>query len=96
MAQEGLAEIDARGARRHRPLGARRGEAHGATIAHAPWLQISWSAQPESGNFEGCDALIHFNNAADAVLTFFQRFPGGSASGDEEVIKAIRQLHFRF
>jgi hypothetical protein len=30
------------------------------------------------------------------VLTFFQRFPGGSASGDEEVIKAIRQLHFRF
>ena len=55
-----------------------------------------WSAEPESGNFEGCDALIHFNNAADAVLTFFQRFPGGSASGDEEVIKNIRQLHFRF
>jgi hypothetical protein len=24
----------------------------------------------------GCDALIRFNNAADAVLTFFQRFPG--------------------
>src|SRR6266508_1856822 len=56
----------------------------------------AWSAQPESGNFEGCDALIHFNNAADAVLTFFQRFPGGSASGDEDVINTIRRLHFRF
>ena len=36
------------------------------------------------------------NNAADAVLTFFQRFPGGSASGDEDVINTIRKLHFRF
>ena len=55
-----------------------------------------WSAAPETGNFEGCDALIHFNGAADAVLTFFQRFPGGSASGDEEVINTIRRLHYRF
>jgi uncharacterized protein (TIGR03083 family) len=55
-----------------------------------------WSSEPEQGDFEGCDALIHFNNAADAVLTFFQRFPGGSASGDENVINTIRQLHFRF
>src|SRR5207245_1006927 len=49
-----------------------------------------WSAEAESGNFEGCDALLHFSNAADAVLTFFQRFPGGSASGDENVINTIR------
>ncbi len=56
----------------------------------------TWSSEPESGNFEGCDALIHFNSAADAVLTFFQRFPGGSASGDEDVINTIRKLHFRF
>jgi hypothetical protein len=55
-----------------------------------------WSSEAEKGNFEGCDALIHFNNAADAVLTFFQRFPGGSASGDEDVINTIRKLHFRF
>jgi len=34
--------------------------------------------------------------AADAVLSFFQRFPGGSASGDPEVIEAVRHLHFRF
>ena len=55
-----------------------------------------WSAEPEKGDFKGVDALIHFNNAADAVLTFFQRFPGGSASGDEDVINNIRKLHFRF
>ncbi len=56
----------------------------------------AWSAEPEKGNFEGCDAVIKFDNAADAVLTFFQRFPGGSARGDEDVIAAIRHLHFRF
>jgi hypothetical protein len=55
-----------------------------------------WSSEPETGNFEGCDASIKFDNAADAVLTFFQRFPGGSARGDEDVIDAIRHLHFRF
>ncbi|MFI5281657.1 MAG: maleylpyruvate isomerase N-terminal domain-containing protein, partial [Candidatus Dormibacterales bacterium] len=43
-----------------------------------------WSYVEEKGNFEGCDALFKFNNAADAVLTFFQRFSGGSASGDPE------------
>ncbi len=55
-----------------------------------------WSAEAETGNFEGCDALIHFDNAGEAVMTFFQRFPGGSATGDEDVINTIRKLHFRF
>jgi hypothetical protein len=55
-----------------------------------------WSSEPEKGDFKGVDALVHFNSAADAVLTFFQRFPGGSASGDEDVINTIRKLHFRF
>ena len=55
-----------------------------------------WSYVEEKGNFEGCDALFKFNNAADAVLTFFQRFSGGSASGDPEVIDRVRMLHFRF
>jgi hypothetical protein len=55
-----------------------------------------WSAEPESGNFKGVDALFHFNSAADAVLSFFQRYPGGSASGDPDVIEAVRHLHFRF
>src|SRR5438105_4459404 len=55
-----------------------------------------WSAVPEKGDFKGVDALFHYNNAADAVLSFFQRFPGGSASGDPDVIEAVRHLHFRF
>ena len=53
-----------------------------------------WSSEPEKGNFEGCDAMFRFNNAADLVLTFFGRFPGGSASGDPEVIHNVRHLHF--
>jgi len=55
-----------------------------------------WSSEPEKGNFEGCDALFNYNNAADAVLSFFQRFSGGSASGDPEVIDKVRRLFFRF
>jgi len=55
-----------------------------------------WSSAPETGDFKGCDALFKFNDAGDAVLTFFQRFPGGSASGDPDVIEAVRHLHFRF
>ena len=53
-----------------------------------------WSPEPEAGNFEGADAVFHFNTAADLVLTFFGRFPGGSASGDPEVIHNVRHLHF--
>ena len=55
-----------------------------------------WSSEPEQGDFKGVDALFVYNNAGDAVLSFFQRFPGGSASGDPDVIEAVRHLHFRF
>ncbi|HEY1419565.1 MAG TPA: maleylpyruvate isomerase family mycothiol-dependent enzyme [Candidatus Dormibacteraeota bacterium] len=53
-----------------------------------------WTPEAETGNFEGCDALFKFDNAADLVLTFFGRFPGGSASGDPEAIHKVRHLHF--
>lgn len=53
-----------------------------------------WTPGPETGSFEGCEALFKFENAADLVLTFFGRFPGGSASGDPEVIHKVRHLHF--
>jgi uncharacterized protein (TIGR03083 family) len=53
-----------------------------------------WSSEPEKGNFEGCAALFKFNSAADLVLTFFGRYPGGSATGDPEVIHKVRHLHF--
>jgi len=53
-----------------------------------------WSPEPEKGDFKGCDAVFKFDSAADLVLTFFGRYPGGSASGDPEVIDKVRHLHF--
>ncbi|HEX6348843.1 MAG TPA: maleylpyruvate isomerase N-terminal domain-containing protein [Candidatus Dormibacteraeota bacterium] len=54
-----------------------------------------WSAQPESGDWKGCDALFKFT-PSDFVLTVFGRFDGGAATGDPEVIQAVRRLFFRF
>jgi uncharacterized protein (TIGR03083 family) len=52
-----------------------------------------WSAQPETGGFEGCDAVFSFD-PSDFVLSAYQRFPGGSARGDEQVISQVRGLFF--
>jgi uncharacterized protein (TIGR03083 family) len=52
-----------------------------------------WSAQPEEGNFEGCEALFSFD-PSDFVLSAYQRFPGGCARGDEDVINRVRGLFF--
>jgi len=54
-----------------------------------------WSSQPETGDFEGCQALFRYS-PSDFVLTVFGRFPGGSATGDPEVIEKVRGLFFRF
>jgi uncharacterized protein (TIGR03083 family) len=54
-----------------------------------------WSAQPEEGSFEGCDALFRYT-PSDFVLTVFGRFPGGAATGDPEIIEEVRHLFFRF
>jgi len=55
-----------------------------------------FSYEPEKGDFEGCEALFRFANAAEEVLTHFGRFPGGSAQGDPEVIDKVRHLFFPF
>ena len=52
-----------------------------------------WQAEPESGDFEGCEALFTFT-PSDFVLSSFQRFPGGCARGDAEVINKVRRLFF--
>lgn len=52
-----------------------------------------WQAEEEKGNFEGLDAVFSFD-PSDFVLTSFQRFPGGAARGDHEVIEKARQLFF--
>jgi uncharacterized protein (TIGR03083 family) len=53
-----------------------------------------FEAKPENGNFEGCEAIFSFD-PSDFVLTAFQRFPGGVARGDQEVIDKVRSLFFR-
>jgi uncharacterized protein (TIGR03083 family) len=52
-----------------------------------------WSAQPEEGSFEGCEAVFSFD-PSDFVLSAYQRFPGGAARGDEQVINQVRRLFF--
>jgi len=53
-----------------------------------------FEAKPESGNFENCKAVFTFT-PSDFVLTAFQRFPGGVARGDPQVIEKVRNLFFR-
>jgi len=46
-------------------------------------------------NLEGVQAIFHFKDPSDFVLTAFQRFPGGEATGDPKVIDQVRHLFFR-
>lgn len=46
-------------------------------------------------SLEGTQALFHFKDASDFVLTVFQRFPGGEVTGDPKVADQIRHLFFR-
>ena len=52
------------------------------------------SYTPDKG-LKGVQATFHFKNPSDFVLTAFQRFPGGEASGDPQVIDRVRHLFFR-
>jgi len=52
-----------------------------------------FEAKPDTTDFEGCDALFEFN-PSDFVLTAFQRFPGGAARGDYQVINKVRNTFF--
>ena len=54
----------------------------------------AFQAKPEEGNFEGCPAIFSYDPSY-FVLTAFQRFPGGAARGDPEVIEKVRSLFFR-
>ena len=52
-----------------------------------------FEAKP-TDNFDDCQAVFHYD-PSDFVLTAFQRFPGGEATGDPEVIRKVRNLFFR-
>ena len=53
-----------------------------------------FEVSPLTDGFNGCDAVFSFD-ASDFVLTAFQRFPGGAARGDPQVIDKARSLFFR-
>jgi uncharacterized protein (TIGR03083 family) len=53
-----------------------------------------YTYEPAS-NLEGAQAVFHFKDASDFVLTTFQRIAGGEATGDPRVIDQIRHLFFR-
>jgi len=52
-----------------------------------------FEAKPEPDDFKGCDSIFEFN-PSDFVLTAFQRFPGGAARGDYQVINKVRSVFF--
>ena len=52
-----------------------------------------FEAKPETDSFGGCDAIFSYD-PSDFVLTAFQRFPGGAARGDYQVINKVRNLFF--
>lgn len=55
--------------------------------------ECKFQAVPETSNFAGCDAIFSFD-PSDFVLTAFQRFPGGAARGDVDVINKVRNMFF--
>jgi uncharacterized protein (TIGR03083 family) len=52
-----------------------------------------FEAKP-TDNLEGCKAVLNFD-PSDFVLTAFQRFDGGTVTGDPETIEKVRRLFFR-
>jgi uncharacterized protein (TIGR03083 family) len=50
--------------------------------------------KPDTTNFAGCRAIFSYD-PSDFVLTSFQRFPGGAARGDADVIQHVRNIFFR-
>ena len=53
-----------------------------------------FEAKPDDDHLDGSQAIFSFD-PSDFVLTAFQRFPGGTVRGDDEVIRKIRTLFFR-
>jgi uncharacterized protein (TIGR03083 family) len=50
--------------------------------------------RPETDDFKGLDAIFSYD-PSDFVLTTFQRFAGGAARGDQDVIDRARSIFFR-
>lgn len=55
-----------------------------------------WTLEPSDGDYRDCAALFRYETPSDLALTFLGRFPGGSASGDPDVIKKVRDLFYPY
>jgi hypothetical protein len=53
-----------------------------------------FEVKPDDVSFKGVDAIFSYD-PSDFVLTSFQRYPGGAARGDIDVINKVRNLFFR-
>lgn len=61
-----------------------------------------WKATVRDGQFsyeavdelDDVQAVFHFDHPSDMVLTTYQRFQGGKATGDPQVIEKVRTLFF--
>jgi uncharacterized protein (TIGR03083 family) len=53
--------------------------------------QFSYEA---TADLSDAQAVLHFKHVSDMVLTTYQRFDGGTASGDPAVIKKVRTVFF--
>lgn len=52
-----------------------------------------WSVEPVD-DLSDVDAVFHYEHPSDLVLTAYQRFQGGTATGDPEAIEKVRNLFF--
>ncbi len=52
-----------------------------------------FESKPYTGSFDKIDAVFNFD-PSDFVLTAFQRYPGGAARGDVDVIEKARHMFF--
>lgn len=70
-------------------------------IADGEWGG-KWLVNIKDGEFSAeatddlsdAEAVIHFEHPSDLVLTAYQRFDGGEASGDPDAINTVRNLFF--
>jgi uncharacterized protein (TIGR03083 family) len=53
--------------------------------------QLSYEA---TDDLSDAQAIFHYKNASEMVLTTYQRFQGGETTGDPEVINKVRNLFF--
>jgi hypothetical protein len=60
-----------------------------ATIKDAQWQCVP------ADSLKDVQAIFHFKDASDFVLTTYQRFPGGETSGDPKVVDQIRHVFFK-